>query len=309
MQEWISVQNEIACTVGMWARRLADVDEAILAERRNSQGRTVKQIVGHLIDSATNNLHRMIHLQYQQSPCPYPDYANLGVNDIWIAVQHYQDEEWRLLVDLWHNLNRHLVHVIGNIDKDSLVNVWISALGEEVTLQAMVIDYPRHLQLHLGEIAQLLGEPEAASLQGADYGGCKIPAVRERQLAFYRNKLTYEIDSWDLAQLRREGAEVVVIDVRAEKMYRAERVAGAISLPHRTISVDTTSHLDRSKSYVVYCDGIGCNGSTKGAMKLAELGFTVRELQGGLDWWKRDGLPTEGNSGQEREEGVCGCNG
>jgi rhodanese-related sulfurtransferase len=47
--------------------------------------------------------------------------------------------------------------------------------------------------------------------------------------------------------------------------------------------------LDRSKVYVVYCDGIGCNGSTKGAYKLASLGFQTKELLGGLDWWRRDG--------------------
>jgi hypothetical protein len=37
------------------------------------------------------------------------------------------------------------------------------------------------------------------------------------------------------------------------------------------------------------CDGIGCNGSTKGAYKLSSLGFKTKELLGGLDWWRRDG--------------------
>jgi len=46
---------------------------------------------------------------------------------------------------------------------------------------------------------------------------------------------------------------------------------------------------ERSKVYVVYCDGIGCNASTKGAYKLARLGFRAKELLGGLDWWRRDG--------------------
>lgn len=52
-----------------------------------------------------------------------------------------------------------------------------------------------------------------------------------------------------------------------------------------------TAHLDRGKVYVTYCDGIGCNGSTKGAYKLAQQGFQVKELIGGLDFWKRDGHP------------------
>ena len=45
--------------------------------------------------------------------------------------------------------------------------------------------------------------------------------------------------------------------------------------------------------YVVYCDGVGCNASTSAALKMAKLGFTVKELIGGLDWWKKSGFPTE----------------
>ena len=54
---------------------------------------------------------------------------------------------------------------------------------------------------------------------------------------------------------------------------------------------ETTAPLDRGKVYVVYCDGIGGNASTKGADKLARLGFRTKELLGGLDWWRRDGHP------------------
>jgi hypothetical protein len=54
------------------------------------------------------------------------------------------------------------------------------------------------------------------------------------------------------------------------------------------MSAETTAQLDRSKVYVVYCDGIGYNASTKGAYKLAGLGFHAKELLGGIDWWRRD---------------------
>ena len=68
-------------------------------------------------------------------------------------------------------------------------------------------------------------------------------------------------------------------------------IPGAVSFPHREMSAETTAQLDRSKVYVVYCDGIGCNASTKGAYKLARLGFRTKELLGGIDWWRRDGHP------------------
>ena len=66
---------------------------------------------------------------------------------------------------------------------------------------------------------------------------------------------------------------------------------------------------DRSLLYVTYCDGIGCNASTKGALNLSRLGFQVKELLGGLDWWKRDGYATEGAAARPGRPIVCGCEG
>ena len=128
------------------------------------------------------------------------------------------------------------------------------------------------------------------------------------QLNYYQAKLAYETDSADLHEAIENGEAVVVVDGRAASAYAHEHIPAAISLPHREISPDTTASLDRSKTYVCYCDGIGCNASTKTALKLLTLGFQVRELIGGLDWWKRDGYPTHG-SGAVVAAGVrCGCN-
>ena len=73
------------------------------------------------------------------------------------------------------------------------------------------------------------------------------------------------------------------------------------------MSEATTRELDKSKLYVTYCDGIGCNASTKGALNMAKLGFQVKELMGGLDWWKRDGYETKGKKGASGTEITCGC--
>ena len=66
---------------------------------------------------------------------------------------------------------------------------------------------------------------------------------------------------------------------------------------------ESTTALDKDLVYVTYCDGVGCNASTKAALKLAGLGFRVKELMGGLDWWKRDGHPVEKGEGKRVEEG------
>ncbi len=114
------------------------------------------------------------------------------------------------------------------------------------------------------------------------------------QLEHYRRKLAYEIDSWDLKVAREAGEPVAVIDARSRQAFAREHIAGAINLPHRTMSKETTAGIDKERTLVVtYCDGIGCNGSTKGALRMAELGFRTKELIGGLDWWKRDGHPTQ----------------
>ena len=109
----------------------------------------------------------------------------------------------------------------------------------------------------------------------------------------FRSKLAFETDAWDLNELVRAGANVVIVDARSEANYAQEHIPNAINFPHRQMNADSTKHLDRDALYVTYCDGIGCNASTKGALKLAELGFQVKELIGGIDWWKRDGYATE----------------
>ena len=113
------------------------------------------------------------------------------------------------------------------------------------------------------------------------------------QLDHYANKLAYETDSWDLKVALDDGENIVVIDARSPEAYEEEHIPGAVNIPHREMNPETTAHLDSNTLIVTYCDGIGCNASTKGALNMTRLGFQVKELMGGLDWWKRDGHPTE----------------
>lgn len=130
---------------------------------------------------------------------------------------------------------------------------------------------------------------------------------------FMLAKLSYHADAWDVAEDLAHGVEgLVVIDTRSEALYALGHVPGALSFPHRLMDADSTASLDRTKVYVTYCDGIGCNGSTKGAYKLAALGFTVKEMLGGLDFWIRDGHPVatgpEAGRMPAQTTGIqCGC--
>ena len=133
------------------------------------------------------------------------------------------------------------------------------------------------------------------------------------QLAFYSAKLAYEIDSADLSDALAAGdQEIVVVDGRSSDAYAAEHIRGAVSIPHRGISSESLAGMSKAPLYVAYCDGIGCNASTKTALKLATAGFRVKELIGGLEWWRKDGYPTDGTALAASIDGAhasCGCAG
>ena len=156
MNEFQTNNQELLDLIEIWEPRLLALDENAVVEHRNSQNRNIKQIVGHMVDSASNNTHIIIHLQYQPNPLIFPDYANFGNNDRWIAIQDYQSENWINLVQLWKYSNFHIVHVINHVDEEKLENQWTSAKGENFTLKRKIIDYLRHFKLHIREIEELI---------------------------------------------------------------------------------------------------------------------------------------------------------
>lgn len=128
------------------------------------------------------------------------------------------------------------------------------------------------------------------------------------QQKFYEQKLAYEIDSWDVFDAMNKGEKIKIIDTRSTTAFETEHIPQAINLPHREMTEETTKDFPKDYLYVSYCDGIGCNASTKGALNLTKLGFKVKELMGGLDWWKRDQYSTEGTEGVSLEKAIsCGC--
>src|SRR5260370_41296822 len=85
-------------------------------------------------------------------------------------------------------------------------------------------------------------------------------------LQFMQDKLKYHTDSWDLSvDLKSGHPDIIVIDARSRAAYRAGHIPGAGSFPHHEMSPDPTAQFGRSKVDGVYCGGIGCNRSTKGA--------------------------------------------
>jgi len=87
----------------------------------------------------------------------------------------------------------------------------------------------------------------------------------------------------------------VLVDARSRHSYDDAHLPTAISLPHRQINVETTASISKDKLIVVYCWGPACNAGTKGALRFASLGYQVKEMIGGFEYWVREGFAIEGS--------------
>ncbi|MBX3065211.1 MAG: rhodanese-like domain-containing protein [Anaerolineae bacterium] len=115
-----------------------------------------------------------------------------------------------------------------------------------------------------------------------------IPAAESADAnAFFRRKLGYETDCADVYHDLKHGiAEFVLLDVRSADLYRRSHVPGAINLPHAQITSTRMSEYAPATLFVVYCAGSGCNGATRAAIRLSELGYPVKEMIGGMEFWE-----------------------
>ena len=147
------ITDGIAKVVETEERLLNDLPVEVITQRRNRQNRTIKQILGHLIDSASNNHQRMVRLQYSKELLFFPDYRQ--DNDLWIALQDYQNADWANLIQLWKFYNLHIIHVIHSVDVTKLDNYWYDFEGIKVTLKEMIEGYLDHLHLQMKEIHEL----------------------------------------------------------------------------------------------------------------------------------------------------------
>jgi rhodanese-related sulfurtransferase len=116
----------------------------------------------------------------------------------------------------------------------------------------------------------------------------------------FASKLAVETDPSDVhADLERGMQRIVVIDARAPQHFGECHVPGAISLPHRSIDEETTASLSKDVCIVVYCWGPACNAAAKAGARLGALGFQVKEMIGGIAYWRLEGYAVEGTLGSE----------
>lgn len=123
--------------------RLAEVPEDITGIKLSEDCWSLREIIGHLIDSASNNHQRFVRLQFDDL-LDFPAYDG----ESWVKVQNYAAMDWKCLIALWYSYNCMLLKVIGHMNNASLDNVWVK--GEEaLPLLQLVNDYYRHLEWHI----------------------------------------------------------------------------------------------------------------------------------------------------------------
>ncbi|ASS65485.1 MULTISPECIES: rhodanese-like domain-containing protein [unclassified Paenibacillus] len=111
-------------------------------------------------------------------------------------------------------------------------------------------------------------------------------------------KLAVETDPSDVRHDRVHGiGSFVLLDARSPEAYADGHIPGAVSLHHRLINAESVQSLDLRTPIVAYCWSPACNAGTKAAAKLAALGFHVKEMIGGIEYWRREGFEIEGRLG------------
>lgn len=148
------VADEIISLVEQEEKILCTLKEDVIVKRYNVQKRNIKMLLGHLVDSASNNQQRIVRLQYAVRMLVFPDYTQ--DNDLWISLQDYSHYDWKQLLQLWKYTNLHIAYIIRNIDISKLDNYWIDYQGNKCTLAQMANGYVDHLKLHIGQIHDLI---------------------------------------------------------------------------------------------------------------------------------------------------------
>ncbi|MET8336605.1 rhodanese-like domain-containing protein [Streptosporangium canum] len=126
-----------------------------------------------------------------------------------------------------------------------------------------------------------------------------VPAAgNAAALAHFAGRLAFETDVSDVsADLAAKAPGIIVVDSRNLASWEQGHVRGAVHLPTAEIAARAADVIPAGATVVTYCWGPGCNGATRAALEFAKLGYPVKEMIGGFEYWAREGFATETSAG------------
>jgi hypothetical protein len=147
-----NVYNELNSIVNVFYSKYKDLDNEITSKRPSTDKWTLKEIMGHLIDSASNNHQRFVRLQITRELI-FPNYSK--DNSKWLEIEKYNELNFSDIILLWKQYNALLGNIIRKVDESKLENYW-ALDGDKITLKDLMIDYVRHLKDHVRHFEQTL---------------------------------------------------------------------------------------------------------------------------------------------------------
>jgi len=152
----ILLADELGAAVDAFYNRYRNLDDKSASRRPEEGGWSPKEIIGHLIDSASNNHQRFVRLQIQERLI-FPDYGT--DNEKWVAIEHFNEMSVNDLFSLWRQYNVLIGNIVRKVDPAKLQNYW-DRDNQRMTLQDMMSGYVDHMKGHLASFVRTLEKPE-----------------------------------------------------------------------------------------------------------------------------------------------------
>jgi rhodanese-related sulfurtransferase len=125
------------------------------------------------------------------------------------------------------------------------------------------------------------------------------PDERAEAVKHFENRLRFETDVSDVhAEIESGSPGFVLVDSRGQAAWDQGHLPGALHLPTAQIAERAAALIPAGTAVVTYCWGPGCNGATRAALEFARLGYEVREMLGGYEYWVREGLAVQTSTGR-----------
>jgi rhodanese-related sulfurtransferase len=115
-------------------------------------------------------------------------------------------------------------------------------------------------------------------------------------------RLQFETDASDVHAAIEAGEPLVLIDTRGDAAWSQGRARGALHMPTATIAARAPQEIPLDMPVVVYCWSPGCNGAQKAGLAFAQLGYAVKEMIGGFEYWAREGYAVDSDDGATTRE-------